>query len=280
MCALLRYNQSKYRVNPLLTPTPGCRMTHVRRRPSTLARRRLFLARGAVLLGASLAPAACLAAVGIATSAPATIDTAPPALALDPLPANLLLHGGQAVTFHWTTADAHPGTTAADFTAEVRDGATPVEARTYLDTPAATDWTWTAPEMSSGYLRVVVACRDAFGNATTAQSDDFSVILSTSGAPDTALPLRPVLDGASPNPCNPRTMVRFRLPAAGDAELTVLAADGARVRRLASGRFAAGDHAVSWDGRDDAGRPVASGAYLLRLVAGGTRQVRKLALVR
>jgi len=227
-----------------------------------------------------LLPAVSPAAVGIGVSPPTLVDTVPPVVTLAPLPANLLLHGGQSHTFHWTTSEAHPGLTAADFVAEIRDGQSPVETRTYQETRDATDWTWTAPEMASGYLHLVVTCRDVRGNTSTVQSDDFSVILSTSDAPDGALPTRPVLDGPRPNPCNPGTTVRFRLPSDGVVDLQLVAADGSRVRQLVAGSFAAGEHAVFWDGRDDAGRSVASGTYLLRLVAGDTRQVRKLTLVR
>ena len=219
-------------------------------------------------------------AVGIGTSPPATIDTVPPVVALDPLPDNLLLLAGQSVSFHWTTADDHPGATAADFTAEVRDAETPIAAIDYLATFAETTWSFQAPELSSGYLRVVVTCRDAMGNTTVARSTDFSVILSTSAVPGAGLPARPVLEGNQPNPCNPGTTVRFSLPAAQPAALELYAADGSRVRRLAEGDFAAGRHEVFWDGRDDHGRAVASGTYLLRLTSAGTQQTRKLALIR
>jgi len=43
---------------------------------------------------------------------------------------------------------------------------------------------------------------------------------------------------------------------------------------------AAGPHALVWDGRDDAGRPAASGAYLVRLRAEGRAAAAKLTLVR
>lgn len=247
--------------------------------PDTDAPRRLAVfgvALALLALGAGLARAA----VGIGTSGPATIDTARPVVTLDALPPDLLLLGGQTVNFHWTTSDAHPGTTAADYTAAVRDGSTPLTTIDYLATPSETTWQYEAPEISSGYLNLLVTCRDAFGNTTTARSEDFSVILSTSGVPVMGLPSRPVLEGNLPNPCNPGTTVRFSLPTEQAAVLELYAADGARVRRLAAGTFPAGRSDVFWDGRDDGGRAVASGTYLLRLSAGGLQQARKLTLVR
>lgn len=237
---------------------------------------------GACLASALMGPAArpSLAAVGMGTSPPATVDTVAPALVLAAIPEHLLLQAGQSVTFHWTTADSHPGTQAADFTAEIRDGSTPLAAIDYMATPQNASWEWTAPEISSGYLRAHVTCRDAFGNTSTAQTSEFSVILSTSGVPVAGLPTRPALEGNQPNPCNPGTTVRFSLPSAMSAVLELHAADGARVRRLAAGHFAAGRHEVYWDGRDDQGRDVASGTYLLRLAAGDQTRTGKLALVR
>jgi len=40
---------------------------------------------------------------------------------------------------------------------------------------------------------------------------------------------------------------------------------GRRVRALATGLMEAGPHEATWDGRDDAGQPAASGLYFARL---------------
>lgn len=84
-----------------------------------------------------------------------------------------------------------------------------------------------------------------------------------------------------PNPFNPRTTLRFALPDPGPVTLDVHDLAGRLVRRLAGGSLPAGEHEVIWDGRDDAGRAVASGQYLARLEpAGGQAVTRKLTLVR
>ena len=56
--------------------------------------------------------------------------------------------------------------------------------------------------------------------------------------------------------------------------------DDVHVVELAAGRWAAGTHRVTWDGRDAAGRSVASGAYVVRLQAGQRVAVRKVLLAR
>jgi len=88
------------------------------------------------------------------------------------------------------------------------------------------------------------------------------------------------LTGA-PNPFNPRTVLRFALTRAGRARLAVYGPDGRRVRALLDGPLPVGEHAAVWDGRDDAGRPLASGLYVARLEAPGEPPAtRKLILVR
>lgn len=91
---------------------------------------------------------------------------------------------------------------------------------------------------------------------------------------------RPTLHAAAPNPFNPATSIRFTLPRAAHARVLVFDVSGALVRKLAGGLYPAGTHALRWDGRDDRGRDLASGAYFYRLEADGAREARKLILLR
>lgn len=90
------------------------------------------------------------------------------------------------------------------------------------------------------------------------------------------------LSGAAPNPFNPKTMIRFALERPQTVEVAVYDLRGARLRTLAAGDWTSGEHAVSWDGRDDQGRALASGPYVVRLrAAGGTvLQTTKLMLLK
>ncbi|MDD5719918.1 MAG: FlgD immunoglobulin-like domain containing protein, partial [Candidatus Krumholzibacteria bacterium] len=60
----------------------------------------------------------------------------------------------------------------------------------------------------------------------------------------------------------------------------VFDARGRLVRELASGRWAAGEHHVHWDGRAADGQPAAAGIYMLRLEAECGVQNVKAALVK
>ena len=82
-----------------------------------------------------------------------------------------------------------------------------------------------------------------------------------------------------------KTVIEYELPQSGEIQLVVCDVTGQRVARLASGPRQAGIYALRRDGRNDAGRQMASGVYLYRLEAAsetGDRlvQTRKLLLLR
>lgn len=88
------------------------------------------------------------------------------------------------------------------------------------------------------------------------------------------------LEGAYPNPFNPMTSVKFNLDRDQHVRLGVFDMNGRRVAELANQTFGAGEHSVVWQGRDESGRAVASGNYLLRMVTGSGVQTSKMMLVR
>jgi hypothetical protein len=92
----------------------------------------------------------------------------------------------------------------------------------------------------------------------------FATAVPTSEKPSLARLLRNY-----PNPFNPATTVEFTLDRDAMASLRVYDVSGRLVRTLLDSYLAAGRRSVTWDGRDDAGHGVASGAYFLRLEAGG-----------
>lgn len=84
-----------------------------------------------------------------------------------------------------------------------------------------------------------------------------------------------------PNPFNPSTEIRFQLPQANSVKASIYDLNGRLVRRLLEDIFlSAGEHSFRWDGRDDGGRVLASGVYLLRFEAGGRKYGRKLVLLK
>ncbi len=84
----------------------------------------------------------------------------------------------------------------------------------------------------------------------------------------------------SPNPFNPLTTISFVLAEETPVRLRVFDPGGRLVRTLVAGIRPAGMNAIRWDGRDDLGRPVASGAYFYRLWTAETETTRRMTLVR
>ncbi|MEW6753604.1 MAG: FlgD immunoglobulin-like domain containing protein [Candidatus Latescibacterota bacterium] len=95
-----------------------------------------------------------------------------------------------------------------------------------------------------------------------------------------ALPRGMSLDQNYPNPFNSSTVIRYALPQAQPVELALFDVAGQRVATLAADVRDAGRHAVTWDGRDDGGRLVATGVYLCRLRAGDQVQARTVLVLR
>ena len=94
------------------------------------------------------------------------------------------------------------------------------------------------------------------------------------------LPTETELQQNWPNPFNSETVISWFLLKPRPVRLEVFSLTGQRVTVLQHGPLQAGSHRVHWDGRDDEGRPLASGVYLYRLVTNEAVLTRKLTLLR
>ncbi len=83
-----------------------------------------------------------------------------------------------------------------------------------------------------------------------------------------------------PNPFSGETAIRFALKQDGQAEVSILQADGRRVAVLHNGWLQAGEHKIVWDGTNGRGTPLASGVYLARLSTGERTETWRLVLQR
>jgi hypothetical protein len=102
-------------------------------------------------------------------------------------------------------------------------------------------------------------------------------VVSAPGAPPVS---RVMLGPAGPNPFEASTRVEFTLPNARAVQLRVVGVDGRTLRTLERGVLGAGLHVRSWDGRDDAGDPVAPGIYVITLAAGPETRAVRVARIR
>ncbi len=118
------------------------------------------------------------------------------------------------------------------------------------------------------------------GEVAARDHDNHPVKLDLSGRGTPVVPGMTRLLPAAQNPFVGSAMVRYAMAEPGRVKIDVYGLDGRLVRTLVNGDVAAGEQAVSWDGRDAAGRSVASGAYLIRFRTARTDQTQRVVRLR
>ena len=99
------------------------------------------------------------------------------------------------------------------------------------------------------------------------------------------IPNENALHANYPNPFNPETWIPYQLSKSADVTLTIYAANGQVVRRLAlehqpAGMYQNRSRAAYWDGRNTVGEPVASGIYFYTLRADDFTATRKMFILK
>ena len=119
-----------------------------------------------------------------------------------------------------------------------------------------------------------VAAQDSSGNVGEG-SNEINVLVTSVTDPDPVNPASFTLFQNFPNPFNPTTQIRFSLPNDGNVKLTIFNIRGATVATLIDEPQNAGDHVVTFEGRN-----LPSGAYFYKLQAGRLVDVRKMLLLK
>jgi hypothetical protein len=88
------------------------------------------------------------------------------------------------------------------------------------------------------------------------------------------------LQVASPNPFSSTTMINYNLARSGTVRIAIYDVSGRLIRTLASESVSAGPGRIQWNGKDDAGRQVASGVYRCRLDTDSGTVVRPIIRLR
>lgn len=93
-------------------------------------------------------------------------------------------------------------------------------------------------------------------------------------------PAQPKRIDVAPNPFREHTEISFDLPRRGLLQVEIFDLRGRKVRTLIDGTSAAGKHTSVWDGRNDDGKKLASGVYLVRVIYGAVTSIRRLTLLK
>jgi hypothetical protein len=127
------------------------------------------------------------------------------------------------------------------------------------------------------------------GSPCAAENNEYNVLIGAlavacgppTGIADQApIPANTILEQCHPNPFNPSTKIRFRLQESARVHCAVYGLDGRRVAVLVDEFLSAGSFEATWNGHDDQGRMMPSGAYLCRLDTGVDTVSRRMMLVR
>jgi hypothetical protein len=83
-----------------------------------------------------------------------------------------------------------------------------------------------------------------------------------------------------PNPFNPETVIKFSLPQDSKVTLRIYNVLGQVVNTVVDQVLQAGNHSITWDGKNEQGSDVASGVYFYRLKASDFESIMKMTLLR
>ena len=137
-----------------------------------------------------------------------------------------------------------------------------------------------------GGVEISVVAWDPALNAGEDESDAFFSLKDQTGIEDEEdeprTPARvTALEQNWPNPFNGVTTISFTIGEPCAVDLRIYDTAGRLIRTIETGAArGSGRHAVVWDGRDNDGRPVASGVYFTRFSAGKHRETRKMVYLR
>ncbi len=130
------------------------------------------------------------------------------------------------------------------------------------------------PSEGSNVISIIVTAEDG----STSQTYTVTVTRGA-GKRLASQPDQPQLYQNAPNPFNSQTVISYFLQQPGLVRLEIFALNGQRVAVLSEGQQQAGHYRFHWNGRDDAGRALASGIYLYRLMTAEGTLTRKLTLL-
>lgn len=108
----------------------------------------------------------------------------------------------------------------------------------------------------------------------------YRLIYDPSAKRSTSLPKSYELFQNSPNPFNPETQIKYDLPSTGLVQLMIYNILGQNVKVLVNEVQEAGHRSVTWDGKDDAGKEVASGIYFYKLQTGHFENTKKMVFLK
>ena len=132
-------------------------------------------------------------------------------------------------------------------------------------------------------VKVMDTGESSVGVVLRADAVKFSLIEEVTGIESSSsesIPNKYHLHQNYPNPFNPETVIVYQIPKAEHVKIEVFNLLGERIKTLINLFLAAGNHSITWDGKNYNGSQVASGTYFYRIKAGNFIQTKKMIYLR
>jgi hypothetical protein len=169
------------------------------------------------------------------------------------------------------------------------DGATPTHYELWYSADHGATWKqvadritgrtydWTVPMEETEEAMIELVAMDELGAMGSWISEPFVI---GKGVTTSALPTEFGLRIAGANPARGATQLALALPLAAGVDVKVYDVKGGLVKQVVRQALTPGWHRLTWDGRDQSGRPVASGIYFVRMIAGERVHTARVVLMR
>lgn len=105
---------------------------------------------------------------------------------------------------------------------------------------------------------------------------DLSFITGINQERETALASGYILKQNYPNPFNPSTNIQFAIPKTEQVKIRIYNTAGQLVKEVVNKQFTSGSHTITWDGTNNNGYKVSSGAYIYSLETSNQKISRKM----
>jgi len=83
-----------------------------------------------------------------------------------------------------------------------------------------------------------------------------------------------------PNPFNPSTNIKFELKKSENVLISIYNILGKEIKILMNENLPTGAYTIQWDGKDNKGRPLSSGVYFIKMIAGNFQRITKAVLLK
>ncbi len=146
------------------------------------------------------------------------------------------------------------------------------------------DGSFDLPVESDGTYVILVTTKDGDTESTVEVKNlEAQTTVEITGIPqpkDNLVVKTDQLFNAYPNPFNPSTTIKVQMAQTGPAQLIIYNVLGQKVRTLYNGVLTQGIKKFTWNGKDNAGRQVASGLYFYQLKTQNVTQTKAVMFIK